>query len=144
MTEASAQEPSSPAAAQVTVADVMRPPVTTLAPNDHVAAAAYLMRHQSATALVVLDAQTNQPKGLVTESDIVQLVADGRDADVVRIYDLMTTRLSVIKSTASIRDAAEAMIAGRFRHLPIVGDTGLIGIVDITDICRALLDAPGE
>jgi CBS domain-containing protein len=142
MPETSAQEPSLPPA-PATVADIMRPPLTTVQPNDHVAGAAYLMRHEAATALVVLDPQTNRPMGLITEADIVQLVADGRDTDAVRIYDLMTTRLSVINATASIRDAANTMITGRFRHLPVVEDAGLIGMIDITDVCRALLDAPG-
>ena len=32
------------------------------------------------------------------------------------------------------------MTGGRFRLLPVIGDDGLIGIVDITDVCRALLD----
>jgi CBS domain-containing protein len=32
------------------------------------------------------------------------------------------------------------MTSGHFRHLPVVGDTGLVGIVDITDVCRALLE----
>jgi CBS domain-containing protein len=143
MPEAPAQEPSLPRV-PATVADIMRPPLTTLQPGDHMAAAAYLMRHAAATALVVLDAQTNRPMGLVTEADIVQVVADGRDADAVRIHDLMTTSLSVIASTSSIRDAANTMITGRFRHLPVVEDAGLIGMIDITDICRALLDASGE
>ena len=31
------------------------------------------------------------------------------------------------------------MLVGHFRHLPVVGDAGLIGIVDIGDVCRALL-----
>jgi CBS domain-containing protein len=34
------------------------------------------------------------------------------------------------------------MTSGHFRHLPVVGDEGLVGIVDITDVCRALLE-PG-
>jgi CBS domain-containing protein len=52
----------------------------------------------------------------------------------------MTTRPTVISATASIRDAAKVMTSGRFRHLPVTGDAGLVGIVDITDVCRALLD----
>jgi CBS domain-containing protein len=32
------------------------------------------------------------------------------------------------------------MTSGRFRHLPLVDDSGVIGMVDITDVCRALLD----
>jgi len=34
------------------------------------------------------------------------------------------------------------MTSGRFRHLPVMDGPGLAGIVDITDICRALLDEP--
>src|SRR5260370_11428044 len=52
MTEASSHEPSSrpPYAQATTVADIMRPPVTTVEQNDHVAAAAYLMKHPAPTA----------------------------------------------------------------------------------------------
>ena len=53
MPESSAQEPSLPHV-PATVADIMRPPLTTVQPNDHVAAAAYLMRHEAATACIVL------------------------------------------------------------------------------------------
>ena len=138
-TEAATSESSAPVSAPATVADIMRPPVTTVTPNDHVAAAAYLMRRAGATALVILHGQTSQPIGLITEADIVQLVADGRDADEVRIHDLMARQLSLIEAAASIRDAADTMINGHFRHLSVVSHGGLVGIIDITDICRALL-----
>jgi CBS domain-containing protein len=142
MTETSAQQPSVPSpAAPASVAGIMRSAVTTIDRNDHVAAAAYLMRRKGVTALVLVNAETKRPVGLITEADLVQLMADGRDPDEVRIHELMATRLSVIKATESIRDAANTMITGRFRHLPVVDDAGLVGIVDITDICRALLDA---
>jgi CBS domain-containing protein len=144
MTEPSAHEPSwPPPPAPVTVADVMRPPATTLEKNDHAAAAAYLMKHAGATALVVLDGEwTNRPMGIITEADIVHAVADGKDVNDMRILDLMTARPTVINAATSIRDAAKTMTAGHFRHLPVVGDAGLIGMVDIADACRALLDLP--
>lgn len=141
MASASAQKSSfQPPRAPATVADVMRPPVTTVDQNDHVAAAAYLMKHRGATALVVLDAQTDRPIGIITEADIVHTVADGKDVDEVRIHDLMTTHPTVIDATTSILDAAKIMATGRFRHLPVVGSAGLAGMVDITDVCRALID----
>jgi len=141
----SAHEPSErPRRALATVGDVMQPPLTTVDLNDHVAAAAYLMRHASATALVVLDGQeSNRPVGIITEADIVHTVADGKNVNEVRIADLMTTSQTVVEQTTSIRDAAEIMVAGHFRHLPVVGRTGLSGIVDIRDVCRALLEPGG-
>jgi CBS domain-containing protein len=143
MTDAIAHESSAqPKRAPVTVADVMRPPATTLDQNDHAAAAAYLMKHAGATALVVLDGQeTNRPIGIITETDISHAVADGKDVNDVRIHDLMTGAPTVIRATTSIRDAARIMTNDRFRHLPVVDDAGLIGMVDIAAICGALLDA---
>jgi len=138
MADASAQHSAPPPA---TVADVMRPPVTTVEQNDHVAAAAYLMKRANATALVVTQVQTGQPIGIITEADISHVVADGKNPNDVRIYQQMTARPTVVNTTTSIRDAAIVMTSGRFRHLPVIGDAGLLGIVDISDVCRALLEA---
>jgi len=118
----------------------MRPPVTTPRQNDHAAAAAYLMKHAGASALLVLDVHKDQPIGIITEADITRAVADVQDLNEVRIRQLMTTGPAVIGPMTTIRDAAQTMTSGRFRHLPVVGDAGLVGMVDIIDVCRALLD----
>ena len=118
----------------------MRPPLTTADQDDHAAAAAYLMKHAGASALMVLPVYTGQPIGIITEKDIAHAAADGKDLEQTRIHDLMTARPTVINPTASIPDAATLMSRGHFRHLPVSGDTGLIGILDITDVCRALID----
>jgi CBS domain-containing protein len=140
MTESLTQSPSH---GPLTAADVMRPALSTIEPEDHAAAAAYLMRHAGATALVVVDDErARRPLGLVTEADIVRAVADKKDLEQIRIRDLMTKEPTVITADTSVREAAESMLAGHFRHLPVVGDAGLIGIVDIGDVCRALLESP--
>ena len=138
MTDAPAQHP---APLPATVADVMHPPVTTVNQNDHVAAAAYLMKRANATALIVMQAQTGQPVGIITDADVSRAVADGKNPNEVRIYELMTANPTVVNTTTSIRDAAKVMTSRRFRHLPVIGDAGLVGIVDITDVCRVLLEA---
>src|ERR1700730_6388331 len=121
-------------------ADSMRPPLTTGDQQGPVAGAAYLMKRAGATALMVLDTPAGQPAGIITEADIARAVADGKDMNSVRISELMTTRPTVITTTTSVRDAARVMTSGHFRHLPVIGDAGLVGIVDITDVCRALID----
>jgi len=138
MADAPVQHPAPPPA---TVADVMQPPVTTVEQNDHVAAAAYVMKRANATALIVTQAQTGQPVGIITDADVSRAVANGKNPNDVRIYELMTANPTVVSTTASIRDAAEIMTSRRFRHLPVVGDVGLVGIVDITDVCRVLLES---
>jgi predicted transcriptional regulator len=57
---------------------------------DHVAAATYLMKHDGTTALAVLDSQrSNQPVGCITETDIAEAMAQGKDVNETRIRDLM-------------------------------------------------------
>jgi CBS domain-containing protein len=138
MADAPAQDSAPPPA---TVADVMQPPVRTVEQNDHVAAAAYLMKRANATALIVTKAQTGQPIGIITDADVSHAVADGKDPNDVRIYELMTADPTVVNTATSIYDAARLMTSRRFRHLPVVEDAGLVGIVDITDVCRVLLEA---
>src|SRR5260221_14136059 len=144
MTGASAQQPSPQRPhAPPTAADVMRPALSTVKPDDHVAAAAYVMKHAGATALVVVDdEQAKRPLGLITEADIVRAVADGKDVNDVRIRDLMTTDPTVITAAASVRGAAESMLAGHFRHLPVVDNGGPIRVADIGGVSRALLGPP--
>ena len=139
MADTSAHHPVRPPT-PATVGDIMRPPLSTVEPNDHVAAAAYLMKRADASALVILDPRTGMPAGIVTSTDIAHAVADGRDLNEARIHNLMTAHPVVIDQATSIIDAAKTMTGGHFRHLPVVGDAGLIGMVDITDVCRALLD----
>jgi CBS domain-containing protein len=55
----------------------------------------------------------------------------------------MTTRPAVT-ATASIRDTAKIMTTRYFRHLPVAGDAGLLGLVDIADVCQALINAAEE
>ena len=58
--------------------------------NDHVAAAAYLMKHAGATTLVVLDGQwPGQPIGIITKAGIARAAAAGEDLNDMRIRDVM-------------------------------------------------------
>ena len=140
-TGAPAQKPPfHPRAAAATVTDVMRPPLTTAGQYDHVAAAAYLMKHAGTTALMVTDARTGQPAGIITQADVARAIANGKDLNDIRVHAVMTTRPAVNTKT-SIRDAATIMMTRHFRHLPVTGDAGLLGVIDITDVCQALSNA---
>jgi CBS domain-containing protein len=121
----------------------MEPALTTAHATDHIAAAAYLMKHAGTTALVVLDAETDRPVGIVTDTDVAHAVADGKNVNEVRISEVMTPEPTVVGTACSLREAAELMTKGHFRHLPVVGDSGLAGIVDISTVSLALL-GPGD
>src|SRR5215472_3491488 len=142
--QGSAQEPSRrPARAPATVADITRPSPATVGEYDHVAAAAYLMKHAGSAALVVLGARPgNRPIGVITEADIARAVADGMDVNNTRIHDLLTAHPAAIPAATSIRDAAITTVNGGFRQLPVTDGADWIGIVDIADVCGALLAPP--
>jgi CBS domain-containing protein len=118
----------------------MRPPLTTAGEHDHVAGAAYLMKHAGTTALMVVNAQTGQPAGIITQADVARAIANGKDLNDTRVHAVMTARPAVDTKT-SIRDAATIMTARHFRHLPVTGAGGLLGVIDITDVCLALSNA---
>jgi CBS domain-containing protein len=59
----------------------------------------------------------------------------------VRIHDLMTADPTFATATTSTHEVARVMVTGRFRHLPVVGNRGVVGMVDVADVCRALLNA---
>jgi hypothetical protein len=63
---------------------------TTVDQYDHVAAATYLMKHAGTTALAVLGGQqSNQPIGCITETDIAEATAHGKNPNETRIRDLI-------------------------------------------------------
>ena len=66
---------------------------TTVDQYDHVAAATYLMKHAGTTALAVLDGQhSDRPIGCITETDIAEAMAGGRDPNQTRVRNLIVPR----------------------------------------------------
>src|SRR5262245_29759437 len=100
--QGSAQPSPRTARAPATVADITRPSPATIGEYDHVAAAAYLMKHARSATLVVLGAQHgNRPIGVITEADIARAVADGMDVNQTRIHDLLTARPAAIPAATA-------------------------------------------
>ena len=127
------------------VAEVMARATTTGKLRDHVAAAAYLMKREQTSALVILSAPTGRIAGIVTDTDVANVVADGKDVNQVRIGEVMKLEPAVVGRHASIQEAAELMVARQVRQLPVVDDSGeVVGIVDIAAACRCLLSEGGQ
>jgi CBS domain-containing protein len=123
-----------------TIRTVMRPAVTTIDRHSHLAGAAYLMRHAGDTAIVVTtDDDARRPIAIITEADITDAVADGKDVNEVRIDELVGREPMTVRPEATIGEAVELMLSAGIHHLPVVEEDRLLGIVDITDACRALV-----
>ncbi|WP_029429497.1 cyclic nucleotide-binding/CBS domain-containing protein [Blastococcus sp. URHD0036] len=138
---ASGQAPSTDTVRSPTVGDVMRPAATTVETRAHLAAAAYLMKRTGDSALVVTtDDDRRAPLGVVTDGDISQAVADGRDLEQVRIGELLTRTTYDVPPGTPVVEALRVMADRRLHHLLVVTEGGLTGIVDMIDLCRAQLD----
>ena len=127
-----------------TVGELMRPPVMSVEGQAHLAAATYLFKKAGDSAVVVVNDPVEMvPVAVISEADVAQAVADGRDPNDVRISDLISADPVTVSPGTGVAAAAELMLSSRLRHLPVVDGKRLVGIVDMSDICRGLLATPG-
>jgi CBS domain-containing protein len=133
------------AGAPVTVGDLMRPAVMSVEREAHLAAASYLFKKAGDTALVVIDDEIARvPVAVVTEADIAAAVAEGRNPEEVRISELVGREPVTVAPGTGVAEAAELMLSSHIRHLPVVDGRRLVGIVDVSDVCRGLLASRGD
>lgn len=79
--------------------------------------------------------------GIFTERDVVRAVASGADLDASPIKDWMTPDPDWLTPDVNVEAAAEWLLATGYRHLPVVDEGALIGIVSIKDILWAVTSA---
>lgn len=89
-------------------------------------------------AVVVLD--DDQVVGIASERDVVHHLRTGREQS-APLSDLMTKEVSTVTSRDDLVQLAATMTERRLRHLPVVEDGALRGIVSIGDVVKARLDA---
>jgi CBS domain-containing protein len=88
-------------------------------------------------AVVVLD-PTDGLLGILSERDIVRsLAANGARALEMTVGQLMTRTLKTATPATTVGEAMTMMTAGRFRHLPVLDNGALVGLVSIGDVVRA-------
>lgn len=109
--------------------------VLTIGPRHTLRAAAEQMCRRNVGAAVVLDPEAPGP-GVITERDILHVVASGEDPDRELVADHLTTDLTFASPDWSLEEAAAAMVRGGFRHLVVVDGGELAGILSMRDIVR--------
>jgi CBS domain-containing protein len=114
------------------VSDIMSKNVVTVTTDDTFADAAKVLR-QNRISSVIVQGKAG-PGGIVTERDVVNLVAEGKDPYNVKVGDRMTKDLATVESKTDIAEAAKIMAERRIRHLPVVDKGNLSGIISIRDV----------
>jgi CBS domain-containing protein len=93
------------------------------------------MRSNGISSVVVLDGK--KLTGIVTERDIVNLVAAGGDPHSVKVAHGMTRRdIETVSPKTDIAEAADHMVVRNIRHLPVVDRGRVVGIISIRDLTR--------
>lgn len=110
-----------------------------LRPTDTVQTACRGMCERSVGAVLVTDARGHL-KGIFTGRDAVQVIASGGDPARVHLGDVMTADPDTIAPERKAIDALHMMCDGGYRHLPVVDDGKVVGIVSRSDFKGLELD----
>ena len=114
------------------VRDIMHTDVKTIAPSDTFDHVATVLRENGISSVVVVEDGTLV--GIVTERDLVNLVADGGDPRTTRVAERMSKDLDTVDPKTDIAEAADHMARLKIRHLPVLQDGELAGIISIRDL----------
>src|SRR5947208_17018305 len=96
------------------VSDIMTPAAVTDSPDDTLAEASAKMWSQQTGSLLVMEG--DELIGIVTERDVLRVVAEGHEPKSVTLRDVMTKDVVRIPAQTSLREAAEIMFQKWFRH----------------------------
>jgi CBS domain-containing protein len=132
-----AQAPGRPQPARQ-ARDIMHPGAECIGEGDSVAAAAQRMRDLGVGSLPICGAD-DRLHGILTDRDIVlRCVAEGRDPAQVRAGDLAQGSLFWVEAGAGVGEVLHQMEDHRVKHLPVIENHRLVGIITEADLARHL------
>ena len=118
--------------------------VTTIRPDVKISTVVRRLRLEGIGALVVSEngvEDSAQVIGIISERDIVRgLAEEGAELLEKRVLDLMTSPVKTCTLEANIKDVMAVMTRSRVRHLPVVEEGRLVGIVSIGDVVKNRLE----
>ena len=109
--------------------------VVTVTPGATLHDAARAMAERKVGAAVVIDPEQPGP-GIITERDLVRSLGKGEDPDAEHVSEHLTSNAVFADIEWDLEEAADAMARGGFRHLVVVADGELCGIISMRDIMR--------
>lgn len=112
--------------------------VWSVTPDSTVYAALQLMADKNIGALLVIDG--GRPVGIFSERDYArQVILKGKTSKDTRVHDVMTSRVVFVRPEQSIEECMALMTDKRFRHLPVLEEGQLAGLLSIGDVVKALI-----
>jgi CBS domain-containing protein len=124
------------------IADVMPLRLVTVQPGESVQVAIARMLEEGIGAVAVVE--EGRLVGIFTERDVLRLAGEGAVFPDVNVGDVMTRNLVTIGPDDDVQAVARLMGERRIRHLPVVQDGQIFGVVGIRDVVRVLLERAYE
>ena len=115
------------------VRDAMTDRVLTITPARSLRDAARFLTEHNVGAAVIMDPEQPGP-GIITERDLVRSLGRGEDPDAEMVKDHLTSRATFADGDWGLEEAADAMARGGFRHLVVVDNGEVEGIISMRDI----------
>jgi CBS domain-containing protein len=135
MRSAKVADDSSRPSRALTVRDVMTARVVTTSPDKPVAAAAAAMvRHKVGSALIM---QSRILTGILTERDVLRAAASGNDLTDSPVSAWMTKDPEQASPDTTVEDALQLMLLHGFRHLPVLENREVRGVVSLRDLAAS-------
>jgi CBS domain-containing protein len=119
------------------VRNLMKQPVVTVSADQSVRQAARRMQEHTIGAVVVTDG--DRLAGILTERDVLHAVATDRDLDQISAAELMTTELVTAGPNWEVVVAASVMTSNRIRHLVVMNNDELLGVLSLRDVLSVYL-----
>ena len=117
--------------------------VVSIAPDASVFDAIKLMADKTVGSLLVIDKE--RLLGIVTERDYARkVILKGRSSDNCKVSEIMSTEIVTASSCETVNECMEVMTERRIRHLPVIEDNQVIGIISIGDLVQAIISDQQE
>jgi CBS domain-containing protein len=126
----------------VRVSEIMTGAAVLDSSDDTLAEAARKMWKQQTGSLLVVDG--DDLVGIITERDVLKAVATGTSLSETRISEIMSKDVITVPPGASLREAAKIMADKWIRHLPVVDNGKLVGVLSQRDLAGVLAGALNE
>ena len=113
--------------------------VMNVEPDAKLAAAIKLLGEKKIGAVLVMN--QNRMEGILSERDIVRVLGE-RGASVLDepVSNVMTRKVVGCKETDTVAEIMEMMTTGKFRHLPVIDNGQVVGLISIGDIVKWRVD----
>jgi CBS domain-containing protein len=121
------------------VRDAMTKSVLIVGPEHTIRQVCQLMANRRVGSAVVVDPELSGV-GIMTERDVLYAIGRGLDPDVERATNHLTWDVVYAGPEWTLEEAAAAMIRGGFRHLVVLENDEVLGVISVRDIIRAWTD----